>query len=281
MKQNNPKPRKALSSTAFPPAPPLLSGPFSVTGEVILWLRWAPRTVAARPEQRSRRIYHWTACQGDYWIKITIWHFSFSVLAQWTEGKLLQPSVPSSTLLIASLAPLQPLREKSFCQNITQCTDFFPPLDDLLFIWPLWRDVTIIPSQLFTTMIRCTSVCQQNLECCRVTHSKLHLLFKKKTGLQCGLFFIFCNLLKDHDQGSVIVQSYTLMNWNFVNFLYVKALKSFLLVFVQYKSIAVPAEVFYISSLPMSSFLLVLKGEWGIITLNLCCSLLRWLGTNQ
>lgn len=80
-----------------------------------------------RPEQRSRRIYHWTACQGDYWIKITIWHFSFSVLAQWTEGKLLQPSVPSSTLLIASLAPLQPLREKSFCQNITQSTDFFPP----------------------------------------------------------------------------------------------------------------------------------------------------------
>lgn len=127
MKQNNPKSRKALSPTAFPPAPPLLSGPFSVTGEVILWLRWAPRTVAARPKQRSRRIYHWTACQGDYWIKITIWHFSFSVLAQWTEGKLLQPSVPSSTLLIASLAPLQPLREKSFCQNITQCTDFFPP----------------------------------------------------------------------------------------------------------------------------------------------------------
>lgn len=103
----------------------LLSGPFSVTVEVILWLRWAPRRVAACPEQRSRRIYHWTACQGDYWIKITIWHFFFSVLAQWTEGKLLQPSVPSSTLLIASLAPLQPVREKSFCQNITQCTDFF------------------------------------------------------------------------------------------------------------------------------------------------------------
>lgn len=112
--------------TSFPPAPHLLSGPFSVTREVILWLRWAPQTVAARPEQRSRRIYHRTACQGDYWIKITIWHFSFSVLAQWTEGKLLQPSVSSSTLLIASLAPLQPLREKSFCQNITQCTDFSP-----------------------------------------------------------------------------------------------------------------------------------------------------------
>lgn len=168
----SPNPEKT-EPTASPPAPRLLSGPFSVTGEVILWLRWARRTVAARPEQRSRRIYHWTACQGDYWIKITIWHFSFSVLAQWTEGKLLQPSVPSSTLLIASLAPLQPLREKSFCQNITQSTDFFPPpLDDLLFIWPLRSDVTIIPSQLFTTIIRCTSVCLESLECCRVTRWK-------------------------------------------------------------------------------------------------------------
>lgn len=163
MKQNNHEPRKALNPTVFPPDPHFLSGPFSLTGEVILWLRWAPRTGAARPEQRSRHIYHWTACQGDYWIKITIWHFSFSVLAQWAEGKLLQPSVPSSTLSIASVAPLQPLREKSFCQNITQCPNFFP-LYDLLFIWPLRRDVTIIPSQLFTTIIRCTSVCLQNLE---------------------------------------------------------------------------------------------------------------------
>lgn len=87
------------------------------------------------PEQRSRRIYQRTACQGDYWIKITIWHFSFSVLAQWTEGKLLQPSVPPSTLLITSLAPLQPLTEKSFCQNITQCTDPPPPSWSISDCW--------------------------------------------------------------------------------------------------------------------------------------------------
>lgn len=121
-----PNPEKT-GSIAFPPALHLLSGPLFLSLE--RWSRGCAELGGQwrRLEQRSRRIYHWTACQGDYWIKITIWHFSFSVLAQWTEGKLLQPSVPSSTLLIASLAPLQPLREKSFCQNITQSTDFFPP----------------------------------------------------------------------------------------------------------------------------------------------------------
>lgn len=45
--------------------------------------------------------------------------------------------------------------------------------------------------------------------------------------------------------------------------------------------IAHPAEVFYFSFLSMSSFLVVLKGEWGIITLNLLCSFLERPGTNQ
>lgn len=56
-------------------------------------------------EQTSGHIYHLTVCQGDYWIKITIWHFSFSVLAQWTEGKLLQLSMPLSRILITHLRP--------------------------------------------------------------------------------------------------------------------------------------------------------------------------------
>lgn len=55
------------------------------------------------PEQTGGHIYHLTVCQDDYWIKITIWHFSFSVLAQWTEGKLLQLSMPLSRLLITDL----------------------------------------------------------------------------------------------------------------------------------------------------------------------------------
>lgn len=225
-KQNNPQPRKALNPAAFPPAPRLLSGPFSVTGEVILWLRWARRTVAARREQRSRRIYHWTACQGDYWIKITIWHFSFSVLAQWTEGKLLQPSMPSSMLLIASLAPLQPLREKSFCQNITQCTD--PPPRMIYWLSDRWGAIpqSFLLSFLPLSYVAPVCVCLQNLEPCRLTRLKLRSRFKKKTSLQCGLFLIFYNLLKDDEEGSVIVQSYKLMNWNFGNFLRVKASKS-------------------------------------------------------
>lgn len=57
------------------------------------------------PEQMSGHIYHLTVCQDDYWIKITIWHFSFSVLAQWTEGKLLQLSMPLSRILITFLRP--------------------------------------------------------------------------------------------------------------------------------------------------------------------------------
>lgn len=67
----------------------------------------------------------------------------------------------------------------------------------------------------------------------------------------------------------------TPMNLNFVHFLRVKAVKSSACGLHLCDIVAELAEVFYISSLPMSSFLLVLKGEWGIITLNLCCCLLR------
>lgn len=75
-------------------------------------------------EQKSEHIYHLTVCQDDYWIKITIWHFSFSVLAQWTEGKLLLPNMPLSRLLITDLRAHQSVREKPFglffhWQNIT------------------------------------------------------------------------------------------------------------------------------------------------------------------
>ena len=77
---------------------------------------FALRTVVEPPQQTRGHIYHLTVCQDDYWIKITIWHFSFSVLAQWTVGKLLQLSTALSTILIPDLRPkTSKCQRKSFC----------------------------------------------------------------------------------------------------------------------------------------------------------------------
>lgn len=241
------------------------------------------RGQSRRAPSRGGDAYIIGLCQGDYWIKITIWHFSFSAPAQSTERKLLQPSVPSSALSIASLAPLQPLTEKSFCQKITQCTDSFSAFS--------WATVYLTVEERCHNRSFSAFYRYHTLHRCVATNPWVSQGYPFKSTLtnleenepSVWIIFVFCNLLKDREDGSIIVQSYELMNWKFLNFLHVKALKSntSCLCLCDIERIAEPAEVFYISFLPMSSFLLVLQGEWGIITLNLCCSLLRWRGTNQ
>lgn len=123
MKQNNPKPRK---KTAFPPAPRLLSGPFSVTwrGYPVAALSTADSRGTPRAEEPAR--ISLDCVSGRLLDKDHNMTLSFLCWLSEQRESSRSPGVPSSTLLIASLAPLQPLREKSFCQNITQCTDFFP-----------------------------------------------------------------------------------------------------------------------------------------------------------
>lgn len=96
---------------------------------------WAGRWAVRSPRKpASGHIYHLTACQDDYWIKITIWHFSYSVLPQWTEAELLQPRVPPSRLLITDHTLRQPAGETSFCQDNTHPFSFLQMLICFLII---------------------------------------------------------------------------------------------------------------------------------------------------